>query len=212
MEESPFQIYQQIRARATYNATGKVSFEGSAGVQFRQFDSENKTFFVFSLAANYQPFDGTEITLRGYRNIVGSAALEGQDFIATGIELAFNQRFFQRFNLTVATGYENDEYIAIAEDIQRGQGRQLHFHPPHDSLRLYQVGIGQCLLRIPQQLLERIPSRLLRQPRSVRLLLFNSDFHDPTNFPQCSAFLFSISVHCAGNCPFLGAGMPRSGG
>jgi hypothetical protein len=116
VEESPFQIYQQIRTRATYNATGKVSFEGSAGVQFLQFDSENKTFFVFSLAANYQPFDGTEITLRGYRNIVGSAALESEDFIATGIELAFTQRFFQRFNVTVATGYENDEYISIAED------------------------------------------------------------------------------------------------
>jgi hypothetical protein len=119
--DSPFQVYEQIRLRATYNATGKVSFEGSAGVEFRQFDSENRTFFVFSLAANYRPFAGTAITLRGYRNLYGSAALEGQDFIATGIELVFTQRFFQRIYLTIATGYENDEYIAVAEDTNAGR-------------------------------------------------------------------------------------------
>ena len=119
--DSPFQVYEQIRARATYNATGKISFEGSAGVEFRQFDSESRTYFVFSLTANYRPFDGTVIALHGYRNIYGSAALEGQDFIATGIEFSSTQRFFQRFYLTVATGYENDEYIAIAEDVQAGR-------------------------------------------------------------------------------------------
>jgi hypothetical protein len=121
VQGSPFQVYQQIRARATYNATGKVSFEGSAGVQFLQSDSESKTFFVFSLAANYEPFDGTTIALRGYRNILGSAALEGQDYIATGIELTFGQRFFQRVFLTTATGFENDEYIAIAADTNAGR-------------------------------------------------------------------------------------------
>jgi hypothetical protein len=119
--DSPFQVYEQIRARATYNATGKISFEGSAGVEFRQFDSESRTYFVFSLTANYRPFDGTVITLRGYRNIYGSAALEGQDFIATGIEFSSTQRFFHRLYLTVATGYENDEYIAVAADTQAGR-------------------------------------------------------------------------------------------
>lgn len=119
--DSPLQVYEQIRARATYNATGKISFEGSAGVEFRQFDSESRTYFVFSLTANYRPFDGTVIALHGYRNIYGSAALEGQDFIATGIEFSSTQRFFQRFYLTVATGYENDEYIAVAEDVQAGR-------------------------------------------------------------------------------------------
>ena len=119
--ESPFQVYEQIRARATYNATGKITFEGSAGVEFRQFDSENRTYFVFSLTANYRPFDGTVIALRGYRNIYGSASLEGQDFIATGIESSLTQRFFHRFYLTVATGYENDDYIAVAEDAQAGR-------------------------------------------------------------------------------------------
>ena len=119
--DSPFQVYEQIRARATYNATGKISFEGSAGVEFRQFSSESQTYFVFSLAANYRPFDGTTITLQGYRNIYGSAAFEGQDFIATGVEFSFTQRFFQRFYLSVATGYENDDYIAVAENSQAGR-------------------------------------------------------------------------------------------
>ena len=121
VEDSPFQVYEQIRARATYDATGKLSFEGSAGVEFRQFDSENRTYFVFSLAANYRPFAGTAVTLRGYRRLYGSAALEGQDFIATGIEIVLTQRFFQRIYLSVATGYENDEYVEIAPGADAGR-------------------------------------------------------------------------------------------
>lgn len=121
VEDSPFQVYEQIRARATYDATGKLNFEGSAGIEFRQFDSENRTYFVFSLAANYRPFAGTAITLRGYRRLFGSAALEGQDFIATGVELVFTQRFFQRIYLNVTTGYENDEYVGISPDADAGR-------------------------------------------------------------------------------------------
>jgi hypothetical protein len=47
--------------------------------------------------------------------------LRGEDFIATGVELAISQRFFQRIYLTVAAGYENDEYIEIAEDVNTGR-------------------------------------------------------------------------------------------
>jgi hypothetical protein len=119
--DSPFQVYEQIRARATYTTTAKLSFEGSAGVEFRQFNSESRTYFVFSLAAEYRPFDSSVISLRGYRTLYGSAGLQGQDFIATGIEFSLSQRFFHRFYLSVATGYENDEYIAIAENVQTGR-------------------------------------------------------------------------------------------
>jgi hypothetical protein len=48
--DSPFQVYEQIRARATYNATGKINFEGSAGVEFRQFDSEKPNVFCFFIS------------------------------------------------------------------------------------------------------------------------------------------------------------------
>ena len=119
--DSPFQVYEQIRARATYDTTAKLSFEGSAGMEFRQFDSENRTYFVFSLAGNYRPFAGTAVTLRGYRRLYGSAALEGQDFIATGVELVLTQRFFQRIYLSVASGYENDEYIGIEPGVDAGR-------------------------------------------------------------------------------------------
>lgn len=119
--DSPNQTYEQLRARVSYEATGKVSFEGSAGVQFLQFESENKTLFVFSLGGTYRPFDGTAFTLRGYRNVNGSAALQGQDFIATGVELVVTQRFLQRFYATVTTGYENDDYFAVAENTDSGR-------------------------------------------------------------------------------------------
>jgi hypothetical protein len=121
VEDSPFQIYQQLRARVSYATTAKLSFEGSAGVEFRQFSSQSRTYFVFSLAAEYRPFDSSVVSLRGYRTLYGSAALEGQDFIATGVELSLSQRFFHRFYLSIATGYENDQYIAITQNVQAGR-------------------------------------------------------------------------------------------
>jgi Putative beta-barrel porin 2 len=119
--DSPNQTYEQLRARVIYEATGKLTFEGSAGVQFLQFDSDNKTLFVFSAGGTYRPFDGTAISLRGYRNVYGSAALQGEDYIATGVELGVTQRFLHRFYVTVNTGYENDDYFAVAENTDSGR-------------------------------------------------------------------------------------------
>ena len=114
---SPLQYYQQARFNLNYAATGKLSLRFSGGVEVLEFQGENsfKATPVFSLGLAYQPFDGTTVNLAGYRNIIGSNVIAGQDVIATGFEIAVEQRFFQKFAAGVRFGYENDEYFAAGD-------------------------------------------------------------------------------------------------
>jgi uncharacterized protein (PEP-CTERM system associated) len=82
-------------------------------VQFLEFEGTDvvKIDPVFSLGLNYQPFPATSINLVGFRNVVGSTDLAGQDYFATGFELNVSQQFFQKLVAAVSFGYENDEYF-----------------------------------------------------------------------------------------------------
>ena len=119
VEDSPLQYYQQARIRARYKATGKIDAKLSAGVEVREFSgySEISVEPVFSLGLEYRPFDGTLLSVTGYRNVIGSNSLEGQDYVATGFQISIQQRFLQRFYAGVAFGYENDVYIATQSDV-----------------------------------------------------------------------------------------------
>jgi hypothetical protein len=114
---SPLQYYQQARLRVNYGATGKLSFKFSGGIEVREFQGGEMTKIspVFSLGLSYQPFDGTTLGIVGYRNIVGSSAVDGQDITATGFELALQQRLFQKFEAGISFGFEHDEYFATSE-------------------------------------------------------------------------------------------------
>jgi hypothetical protein len=110
---NPLQYYQQARMRLNYVASGKLSFKLSAGVEAREFvgESDIRISPVFSLGLNYNPFDGTNISVVGYRNIIGSSAVAGQDITATGFEITASQRFLQKFIAGISFGYENDAYF-----------------------------------------------------------------------------------------------------
>ena len=116
---SPNQTFQQINARATYQATGKISLEGSVGVEFRQFsgDARGSVYIspVYEISASYQPFDGTTISLSGNRRTENSAVFAGQDYASTNISLNARQRFFQRLYLSFSIGYQNLSYFSTID-------------------------------------------------------------------------------------------------
>src|SRR5205085_10879444 len=63
---NPDQTFEQANLRATYQASGKISLNFSGGVEFRQFENNSRSEYispVFEVGANYQPFDGTSVTL-----------------------------------------------------------------------------------------------------------------------------------------------------
>ncbi|PTX98030.1 hypothetical protein DB345_04115 [Spartobacteria bacterium LR76] len=135
VEDSPLQYYQQLRARLRYEATGKLAFKVSGGIEFRQFQgmSEVKLEPVFSLGLEYKPFDGTLISLTGYRDVIGSNSLEGQNYVATGVQFSIQQRVLQKFFVGVAIGYENDTYFATESNIDSSRVDNYIFARPSIS-------------------------------------------------------------------------------
>lgn len=120
---SPDQTSEQINFRANYQATGKLAFNISFGVEFRQFDSARSTTTtpIFELGMVYQPFDGTTITLRGGRRTQNSSILVAQNFTTTSFGLTFRQRFIQRVFLTAGIQFENSDYSENVRGIISGR-------------------------------------------------------------------------------------------
>ncbi len=111
---NPDQTFEQANVRVSYQATGKISLNASAGVEFRQFQDSSRggyTSPVYELGATYQPFDGTTLSLTGSRRSLASAVLSNQDYAASSIIFGARQRFLQRFFVGVTAGYENSEYF-----------------------------------------------------------------------------------------------------
>jgi hypothetical protein len=114
---SPLNYYQQARLRVSYASTEKLKFKLSAGIEAREFEGSNsiKATPVFSLGCDYRPFDGTTLSVVGYRNVFPATSITGQNITATGFEIVVKQRFFQKLFAEISFGYENDVYSANSE-------------------------------------------------------------------------------------------------
>ena len=114
------QYFEQINGHLSYQATGKVTLNATGGIEIREFANNargNYTSPVFNLSANYTPFDGTSLSLKGSRTTRNSASISGSDFAQTNIDFAASQRFFQRAFVAFNVGYENDNYFSAARNI-----------------------------------------------------------------------------------------------
>lgn len=114
-QDSPDMWYQTLNARVNYGVTGKVAVNASGGIQFNQYVSGGEPMRilpVFSLGAQYQLFPKTSLSLVGYRNLQSSPSIAGQDYIATGGELGISQGLTDKLTFAIASGYENDTYVA----------------------------------------------------------------------------------------------------
>jgi len=119
VENASSQTNEDISARLLYTATEKLSFSLNAGDQFRQFgDGEGSEMTpVFGIGFSWSPRFGRDIEVSAQRSIYSSASLQGQDYIATGVSFSISQRINDRFSANFATGYQNQVYIAAAQDV-----------------------------------------------------------------------------------------------
>ena len=109
---SPPSSYGQALLRAAYAYSGKLTFRASVGEEIRHYsgNQEIKGTPVFSLGVDWRLFIDTVLSLSAYRSISASPLTPGDDFTATGATLTVSQAFLNRFNGSVALGYENDTY------------------------------------------------------------------------------------------------------
>ncbi|MDQ2659062.1 MAG: outer membrane beta-barrel protein, partial [Verrucomicrobiota bacterium] len=132
---NPNQTFEQANVRATYQISGKVSLDASAGVEFRQFDGSlsrgnDNVSPVYELGAIYQPFDGTTITARGTRRTLNSAVLVGNDYASTNITVGVRQRLLRRIYLGLAAGYENSDYFSTIRFVNGSRSDDYYFIQP----------------------------------------------------------------------------------
>ena len=116
VQESPTQTYEQFLLRAHYDATGKLVLYASGGVEVQQSDTTTVSP-VFSIGGAYSPFARTTITLEIHERVYGSAALDGQDYRATGIMVGVNQELRENLSVFLNVGFENASYYAVASGV-----------------------------------------------------------------------------------------------
>lgn len=132
-DPNPNETFEQANVRLTYVLTGKINLNGSAGVEFRQFEDETRDTYVspvFELDASYQMFDSTSFHLSGSRRTYNSAVLGGQDFAGTNLNASIRQRFFQRFFVGLSAGFEIDDYFATVSGISSDRHDDYFFVSP----------------------------------------------------------------------------------
>jgi hypothetical protein len=116
---TPDQYFEQGNLRLSYQVTGKISFSATGGIEVREFGGARGEYIspVYDLSANYQPFDGTSVSLTGSRTTRNSAVISGGDFASTKIDLGLRQRLFQRIFIGLNGGYENDDYFSATSSV-----------------------------------------------------------------------------------------------
>ena len=112
---NPDQNFEQANVRFSYQATGKLDFAATGGVEFRHFEGDMREQYVspvFEIGMNYTPFDGTKISLTANRRVLNSAVLAGQNYSVVNISVGAQQRLLQRIALGINAGYENSDYFS----------------------------------------------------------------------------------------------------
>lgn len=109
---TPNQVFEQGLVRAAYRATEKLEVQGSAGVQFSQFqDGEDKgPTFIFSLGGSWQATERTSVSLEAFRRDVPSYVQSGRNYTLTGLRGGVRQQFLEKFYLSLGAGFENSDY------------------------------------------------------------------------------------------------------
>lgn len=146
-DPNPNQSFEQANARLSYQATGKVNFNASGGVEFRQFEQSSRGQYispVFDLSASYQPFDGTNFVLSGNRRTYNSGVFAGQDFSGTTLTASLRQRLARRFFLGVSGGYEYADYFSSVSGVAATRSDNYYFVEPtldFSLTRFWTVGV-----------------------------------------------------------------------
>jgi hypothetical protein len=108
---APNQTYEDLLARVSYDVTSKFTVNFDGGAEYRQFQgSTDRVFPVFNITASYTPFDGTLLSLSGYRNDVISYSEIGDDYLSTLVQVSVRQRFLRNFFFNASGGYNLAQY------------------------------------------------------------------------------------------------------
>lgn len=135
--------YEQALGTVSYDATEKLDFSGSAGLNFRQSDlagAGDRTDFVFNLSTRYQWRERTGLFLTAGRNTQSSVTESDAAINRTTVYVGVDQRIADRWSLQVSGGYDLSDYEDAQNDFAQSReetfltGRvSLNFRPTDRS-------------------------------------------------------------------------------
>jgi hypothetical protein len=145
-QDSPLQTYQRVQMLAAYQATGKLTFKASGGLEAYEFagGQGSRVEPIFSLEGQYNIFPDTVLDLQGYERVEASAGLAGTDYTALGFQLTATQTLFQRINVSATIGAERNRYFAVSNSASTDRIDDYLFISPKISVTLlkhYQVSL-----------------------------------------------------------------------
>ena len=111
--------YEQFLGTVSYDATEKLDFSGSAGLNFRQSDvtgASDRTDFVFNISTRYQWRDRTGLFLTAGRNTQSSVTELESAINRTTVYVGVDQRIADRWSLQVSGGYDLSDYEDAQND------------------------------------------------------------------------------------------------
>jgi len=110
------QTYEQLRVRARYNYTEKLTFDASVGGELRQYENGSPESLspVFSIAGKYLLAERTWFQLNGYRQLY-AAIFDGYNYATTGVTLDAVQGITDRFSVDLSVGFKAASYAAISD-------------------------------------------------------------------------------------------------
>ena len=150
-EPSPDQTFEQANVRFSYQATGKIDFAATMGVEFRHFEGDMRDQYtspVFEMRMNYAPFDGTKIFVSANSRTLNSAVLVAQNFTVTNITVGLQQRLAQRFFIGVNGGYETSDYFSTIGSTAPSRDDNYFFVQPSIGVRVTRFwNVGAYYLR-----------------------------------------------------------------
>lgn len=111
-EGGPSQVYEQGLFRAVYTPTAKLTLNTTFGFETRQIGggggTDNSPYF--SIGAAWAPRDRLTFTIDARRRTFASAALAGQNYVATGVVATVNAVFTPSLSGSLALGFDHAEY------------------------------------------------------------------------------------------------------
>lgn len=117
--DSPNQTFEQGLVKAIYLLSQKVALNGAVGLQFSQFQGGNDEGpnFILEFGGTWKAQENTQVSLNLYRRDQVSLSAQSQNYLSTGFRVNVQQRFREKYLLTLAGGYENLDYYSTATGV-----------------------------------------------------------------------------------------------
>lgn len=118
---SDAQTYERATLRLQYDSFSKVTFSVAGGAELRSTGDSDETNTFFRAGLDYNPLEGSTISLSAYRGIEPSANAGSQSIERTTLAVSYTQRLFQKLTLATNLEYTQADYSVLNGGVNFGR-------------------------------------------------------------------------------------------